>query len=153
MIHQSLRPGVEHRDKADSARKTPLPILGKGGEDLIDRFEQKTQQDLFVAENQGVEEMRNCEDQVEVSDGQQLGAAVVEPFFLCQALTLRTVAVAAGIVGRPLKAAMVAFFKVAAKDRGPADLNQVKDGELFGGQAIFLAIGLAVLPEHISCFI
>jgi len=54
MIHQSLRPGVEHRDKADPARKTPLPVFGKSGEDLIDRFEQKAQQDLFVADSAGI---------------------------------------------------------------------------------------------------
>ena len=64
--------------------------------------------------------MGQGEDDVEVVDGEKVGAPRFEPVRLSQCLTLRAVTVAAGVVdGAPVPAA-VTRFEVTAEGRGTA---------------------------------
>jgi hypothetical protein len=70
--------------------------------------------------------MGKGKDQMKVAARQQLGPALIEPFFLGYGLALGAVAVAARVVGRALVTAMVALLQMAPKGRGAAYLDQVQ---------------------------
>ena len=56
---------------------------------------------------------------MEIADGEQVGRAGGEPVFRRRALALGTMAIAAGVVGDPAVAAILAALEVAA-ERGRA---------------------------------
>ena len=58
--------------------------------------------------------MRQGEDQVKVSTGQEFRLAVVEPLLFGHGLALGTMPVPAGIIGDALKAAGIATFDMTA---------------------------------------
>jgi hypothetical protein len=60
---------------------------------------------------------------MEVLDGKQLRLAFMKPLGPGQRLALRTVSIAARIIGNALVTAMVTFFDVAAECSGPTALN------------------------------
>ncbi len=66
--------------------------------------------------------MRQSKDIVEIRHGQDLGLSVLDPLRFFQALALRAMPVAAGIVGMLLEAARVALLHMTAQIRGPAYL-------------------------------
>ena len=72
---------------------------------------------------------------VKVFDRQQFGLPVFEPLCPVRVLTLRAVAVPAGVVGVAGCVAVVAFFEVAAERRRTADLDGPHDAQLQIGRA------------------
>ena len=82
---------------------------------------------------------RQREDDVEVSDRQQVGLALGEPGARGGALALRTVAVATGVIGDPKVAAVVAAIDMAAERRGAAVLDRRHDLQL--GEAQMPGLG------------
>jgi hypothetical protein len=94
---------------------------------LIDSGKQDVQGGCFVGQNNGVQLMRQGEYQVEVTAGQQFRFAVIEPFFLCQGLAFRAMAVTAGVVGNLLKCTLVASLNMAPQSGGSAYLDMVHD--------------------------
>jgi hypothetical protein len=126
MVNQGLRPGVQNSDKAQLADKAPFSIFSKELEHLCCGFKQQPQKNTLVAHYQRVQLMGQGKDQMKVAAGQQLGPALIEPFFFGYGLTLGTVPVAARVVGWALVTAMVALLQMASKGRGAAYLDQVQ---------------------------
>jgi hypothetical protein len=67
--------------------------------------------------------MRQGEDKMKISTGQEFGFPVVEPFFFDQGLTFGTMPVPAGIIRNAFKTAMAALLHMPAKFRGTTGFN------------------------------
>jgi hypothetical protein len=67
---------------------------------------------------------------------QQFLPAVIEPLFFDDGPSFGTMPDPAGVIGRALKPAMIAFFHMAAQLRREAGFDHVHDFELFGGDEI-----------------
>jgi hypothetical protein len=89
---------VQHGGEAD-ARAQMLWVGGDGGERLGGGPEQEVVDGGLVVERDGADRRRQGEDDMIVGNRQQLRLAVFEPLPRGGGLALRTVAIAAGIVG------------------------------------------------------
>ncbi len=78
---------------------------------------------------------------------QEAGEALLDPLRLAQALTLGTVPVAAGIVGRTFVPASVAHVQVSAQRRGATRFDGVHRRTLVGADWVPLPVHLAVGAE------
>jgi len=87
---------------------------------------------------------------VEVLGGQQFGTAVLQPVFACDALTLGTVAVAAGAVPNVGELAVVAPFDGAAQHRRTAGFDGLHQAVLMQGQGMRLAVRRAMLSKDVG---
>ena len=91
------------------------------------------------------------EHDVEVGHRQQLGLARLEPFGARQALALRAVPIAAGVVGATNQSAIGTVLDMPAQRRRPARLDRRHDAAL--GAAEMVGVGLpicrAVAAENI----
>jgi hypothetical protein len=58
--------------------------------------------------------MRQGKDQMKITAGQQFSFTIIEPAFLEQCLTFRTMSITAGVVGYALKRTVIALLKMAA---------------------------------------
>ena len=112
-------PGVEHSGDADPGAE----MLGIGG-DGQQRFGRCLEQCIIdprlVLVCDVGDRGRQGEDEVEVGHGQEIGFSLRQPVPRGGALTLRAVAVAAGVVGDLAVAAVLTSRDVAAERRGPA---------------------------------
>jgi len=89
-------------------------ILGKGGECRCGGAEQEIVDNPRSVERERTELVGQGEDDMEVVDGQQIGAAGLEPVGLSQGLTLRAMAISTGMVdGAPVPAAVTGFEMTA----------------------------------------
>ena len=95
VIHEGLRPGVEHGNKTELARKVPGGVFGECLKCLVDCGKKKIEGDSFVAEDKWIQLMREGEDQMKVAAGKDFCPAVIEPLFFNQGLALGTVPVPA----------------------------------------------------------
>jgi len=109
MIFESLIPGMQDGDDPDGSLQTGAAKLQQGP---TDGFKEQAQENLFVGEDQTVENVRQGKHQMEVSYGQKLRGLLIKPLGLGQRLAFGTVAVTAGVISRVLKAASVALLKV-----------------------------------------
>ena len=111
-------PGVEHGGGADAGAEVP-GIGGDGEQRLGRRAEQQVVDHRLVLVGDRGDLGRQREDHVEVADRQQIGLAGGEPVLRRRALALGAMAVAAGVVGDPAVAAVLAALDMAA-ERGRA---------------------------------
>jgi hypothetical protein len=105
---------MEHGQDADAGPQ----VLGIGGDlqqGLRGTAKQQVVQQLRMAHRQRIELFRYGEDDVEVGNRQQLGATLLQPFLLLQALALRTMPVAAGVVDDLAGAALGTLVGMPAK--------------------------------------
>src|SRR5213592_446787 len=98
MMGERRAPGVEHGGDADAGAEV-LGIGRDGERGLGRRLEQEIVDHGLVLIGDVGDRTRQREYHVEVRHGQQLGFAFGEPLLGCRSLTLRTVPVAAGVVG------------------------------------------------------
>src|SRR3990167_3237042 len=142
VVFEGLIPGVQDGDDAHGSTKTGAAKLKQG---LTDGFEEKAEENLFVGEDQAVENVRQGKDQMKVTHGQKLRGLPLKPLGLGQRLAFRAVAVTAGVVGRVLKAASVALLEMTSQLSRAADLNGPHDLFMGGGKEMRLAVALPVL--------
>ncbi|MFK4649796.1 hypothetical protein ABIF96_008426 [Bradyrhizobium ottawaense] len=95
MVRQRLPPGVEDGDDADPGAE-PAWIGGERRHCLGGGFEQDRINDGLVLKGDRGDRSRQCEDDVEIGNRQQVGFSRGEPRGSGWPLTLRTVPVAAG---------------------------------------------------------
>ena len=125
-------PGVEHGGDAD-ARAEVLRIGGDRQHRLRCRPEQQVVDQRLVVEGDVGDLGGQREHDVEVADRQQVGLALGQPGARRCALALGTVPVAAGVVGDPPMAAVLAGLDVTAERSGAAMLDRRHDLELVRG--------------------
>jgi len=93
VLREILSPRVQHRRDADRAAEVPR-IVAEDEQRVGGRTEEQRVDHTRIALRQGVEGMRQGEDDVEVRNGQQVGAVCREPPFLRERLALGAVAIA-----------------------------------------------------------
>jgi hypothetical protein len=86
MVHEVLRPSVEHGNEPNFAMKVPGGVFGKSSKCFLDRTKEDIEGNSFVAEYNRVKLMGQGEDQVKVTAGKQFCLAVIEPPFFDQGL-------------------------------------------------------------------
>ena len=116
MMGERRAPGVEHGGEAD-ARAQMLGVGGDGGQRLGGGPEQEVVDGGLVLERDRADRRRQGEDDMIGGDRQEFGLALGEPLPRRRALTLRAVAVAAGIVGDAFVRAVLATLDVTAERR------------------------------------
>lgn len=109
-----LAPGVQHRGDADRGAEM-LRVGGDRGERLGRRGEQQTVHGGLVLVGDGADRGRQREHDVEVGDWQQLGFAAFEPGLRRSPLALRTMAIAARVVGDARVGAVHASLDMTAE--------------------------------------
>ena len=122
-----LIPGVEDTGDAQLAFQF---VFGKAQEGFGHRAEEDVEDRFFVAECQGIEFVGQCEDGMEVGDGQEFGLSGGEPAGFGERLTFGAMTVPAGVIRVARKAASIALLEVAAQSNGAASLDGSHDFEM-----------------------
>src|SRR5580700_7736863 len=122
MMGEGRAPGVEDGGEAD-ARAEMLRVGGDDDQRLGGRSEQQVVEGGLVVERDGADRRREGEDDVMVRDRQEIGFALRQPLARRRALTLRAVAVAAGVVGDAFVRAVLTALDVTAKRGGATGLD------------------------------
>src|SRR5271169_2211495 len=126
MVGHRRAPAVEHGGDADAGAEM-LWIGGDREQCLGRRAEQQIVDHRLVLVGNRGDLGRQGEDQVEIADREQVGLAGGEPVLRRRALALGTMAVAAGVVGDPAVAAILAALDMAAeaaeRQRSMADIT------------------------------
>ena len=151
MVRQRLSPGVEDGDDADLGAE-PAWIGGERRHRLGGGLEQDGIDDGLVLEGDRGDRRRQCEDDVEIGNRQQVGFSRGEPRGSGWPLTLRTVPIAAGIIGDACRAAVVASLHVAAERLGPARHDRAHHAPLDPTEmtGMYTAIGVAMPAQNIG---
>jgi len=143
VLREILPPRVQHRGNADHPAKV-LRIAAEG-EQRVDRGAEEQRVDhARIALRERIEQMRECKDDVEVRNGQEVGVARREPSFLGERLTLGAMPVAAGVVRDPHRAAAVTRLPMPAEDGGAAGLDRAQHSLLDGGEAVRATVRVAM---------
>ena len=129
MMLQCLSPGVQHRSRADLCTE----VTWLGG-DVTHSIGRSTEQDgvdrALVLERDLGCRRRQGEDDMVVGYRQQLGLTRLKPLGACQALALRAMPVAAGVVGAANQTAVAALLDVPSERRRSAELDRCHDTSL-----------------------
>jgi hypothetical protein len=120
---------VQHGGEPDAGAK----VLGVGrnrDQGLGGGFEQQVIDDRLVLIGDVGDRPRQGEDDMEIGYGQQLGLAVGQPLLGSHGLALRTVPVAAGVIGDAQVGAGLTAFDMTAQRRCSAALDRRHDLQL-----------------------
>ncbi len=110
MVVKPLIPCVQDTDKAQLAAQLVFP---KAQQRLRDSFEQKRQHHGFVVQDNNVQFVGQCKDDVKVADRKQLLFAGLDPSFSGYLLAFGAMPVAAGMVDNAFGAALRAALNMA----------------------------------------
>jgi hypothetical protein len=150
MEREGLAPGVEDGGDAGFPAQV-LGIASEGFERIRSRVEEEIVDQAGPGQGQAVQRVGQSEDDVEVGDGEQIGASCFEPVLLVEALALGAVAVAAGVVDGAAVAAAVTLLEVSAQGGGAAGRESAQDLVLKGAHRMRGAVAGPVpaddLPE------
>ena len=119
MMREGLPPCMQDGDHAGVGAKM-LGIGANYAKGLRRGFKENIVDERLVLESDRRDWRRHGEDDMEIGNGQQFGAAVREPLEARQTLTLGAVPIATGIVGDADIAAILASLDMTAKRRRPA---------------------------------
>ena len=123
MVGERRSPGVQHGGEPD-ARAEMLGVGCNGDQGLGRDLEQQVIDDRLVVIGDVGDRSRQGEDDMEVGNWQQFGLAVGQPLLGSDGLALRTMPVAAGIVGDAQVGALRAAFDMAAQSSGAASFDR-----------------------------
>ena len=129
MVLQGLTPGMQHRDRADLCAE-----VTRVRRNVTHRLGSRPKQDgvdhALVLERDLGHWRRQGEDHVVVGHRQQLGLARLEPLGARQTLALRTMSIAAGVVGAADQPAVAALLDVPTKHGRATGLDRRHDAPL-----------------------
>ncbi len=151
MMRQRLPPCVQNSDDADLGAEPPR-VGGERRHRFGRRREQDRVDDGLVLERDGGDRRGQCEHDVEIGNRQKLRLACGKPLRPRHALTLRAMAVAAGIVGDAGHAAIVARLDVTT-ERGCATRNDRAHHAPFDAaqmSGVGQTIGVAMPTQNVS---
>jgi len=133
VLRQCRSPGVEHGGDADACAQ--VLGIGRDRQHRLGRcLEQQVIDCGLVVERDVCDLGGHCEDDVEVSNRQQVGLALGQPCACGSTLALGTVPVAAAVVRDPPVTAVLASLDMTAQGGGAAMLNRRHDLELMKAQ-------------------
>jgi hypothetical protein len=114
MESESLRPGVQHGDRAGCRSQSALT---NGVERAQGASEEQRVSLAAIHQEEGMERVGHGEDDVKVLHREQAPALRLHPTCLLQALALWAMAITTGVVERLLTAAPIAHLEMAPKRR------------------------------------
>lgn len=123
MLHL-LTPSVEHSEEPDLCSK----MLGGScyfEQRFCSRLEENPVDYTFILQSERGKLLRHGEDHVKVRHRQQLAATISQPPFPGCSLTLRAMAIPAGVVGNNAVTAPVTRVHMTAENGCPAVLNRM----------------------------
>jgi hypothetical protein len=91
---------------------------------LGDGFEQQIVNEARVLIRDGAKRLGQCEHDMEVIDGQEISLSGLEPAFGGTGLTLRAMAVAAGVIGDRVRVALLTAQPMATELGGSAAFDR-----------------------------
>ena len=150
MVVQVLTPGMEHGDEPDLDAQM-LGICRDDAQRLGCGLEQDRVDRRLVLEGDGGYRRRYGEYDMEVGHRKQVSLPGLQPIRTGLPLTLRTMPIAAGIVGTPNLPAGGARFDVSAERRRPAQFDGAHDATLDAAEVtrMRMAIGIAMTAENV----
>ena len=153
MMCQRLPPSMQDREAADLCPE-PSRIGGQRGHGLNGGFEQDRIDGGLVLEGDGGDRRRQGEHDVEIGDRQQFALSILQPLCSRRALTLRTMPIAARVVGDARRAAIVASLDMTAERRRSARRDRAHDAPLGPPHmpGVIAKIGLAMATQDIRDF-
>src|SRR4030095_13443461 len=113
-------------------------------------MEQHVVQQPGVAQRQRIELFRQGEDDMKVRQRQQLDAALLQPALLVQALTLRAMPIATGVVDDLACPAMSALVDMTAQGGGAAGFDGFQRPPLGPAETMTLAEGRPEASDDLS---
>ena len=145
VMGQCLPPGVQDRQAADLPSE-PARIGGQRGHGPDGALEQHRIDGGLVLEGDGRDRRGQREHDVEIGNRQQFSLALRQPLRSRRSLTLRTMPIAARVVGDARRTAIVAGFHVPAKHRRSACRDRANDAPLRPPDmsGVVAKIGLAI---------
>ncbi len=151
MVGERLAPSVQDSDAADPGAKSAW-IGGERRHRLCRGPEQDRVGDGLVLEGDRGDWRGQREDDVEIGDRQKFALTFGEPLGSRRPLTLRTAPVAAGVIGDPRRAAVVAGLDMSAERRRPARNYGAHDTPLDTTQmtGMLTAIGIAMAAQDVG---
>ena len=148
VLREILSPRVQNRRDPDCAAEMPR-VSPEGEERIGGRAEEKRVDHARIALRERVEVVRQGEDDVEVRNGQQVGAPRREPPLFGEGLTLRTMPIATGVIGDPHSAAAVTRLPMAAEHGGAAGRDRPQGSVLHRREPVRASIGVAVVADDV----
>jgi hypothetical protein len=149
MEEEILSPAVQDGREADFSPQV-FGIPREHGECAGRGVEEEIVEGALVAQGQGVEFMGESEDEVEVADRQQAFQAVLQPLGSLEGLTLRAMAVAAGIVGDANVSATSAGIAVPTQCGTSTLFDPTHHPALRSRGLVDTTIFLTVYPENVG---
>ena len=150
-MRQRLSPGMEDGDTADLGAE-PSRIGGERRDGFCCGLEQDRINDGLVLKSDRGDRRGKCKDEVEIGYRQQVGLTRGEPLGPGSPLTLRTVPIAAGIIGDARQAAVVASLDVPAQCLGSTRNNGAHHAPLDAAEmtGMVTTIGIAMPAQNIG---
>src|SRR6185312_8196532 len=109
MMQQILAPGMKNAEEADVCAEM-FGIARDGEQRFGGGAKQNAIDGLLVIKREARERLGQSEDDVKIFDRQQFSLPALQPLDTVRPLTLRTMAVAAGVIAVARVAALAAFF-------------------------------------------
>ena len=148
VLREILAPRVQNRRDADGAAEMSR-VSPEGEQRVGSRAKQERIDHARIALRERVEVVRQGEDDVEVRNGQQVGAPRREPPRCGEHLTLRTMSIATGVVGNPHGAAAVTRLLMAAERGGAAGRDSPQGSVLHRGEPVRALVGVAMVADDV----
>jgi hypothetical protein len=134
MVEKKLRPRVKHGGEADTGSEV-LGVLRNLGKSLGCSAEEEVVRDAWIGEEDGVEFLRDGEDDVMIFDGEDILLACLDPSGLVETPTFGAVAITAGVIPDLRMPAGVADLDVAPECRRAAARDRAHRPLLLGGES------------------
>jgi hypothetical protein len=151
MMIEVLSPGVQDGGEADLSAEMP-GIAGDRRQRLCGGLEQEPVDLGLILERDGGDRSGQREHDVEIGSGQEFGLARLHPSLRRRPLALRTMAVAARVVGDARIGAILTSLDMTAERFGATNLDSRHDATLGEAQMglVCSAPGVAVAAEHVA---
>lgn len=149
VLQQVLTPGMQKGEEAHFPAEA-LRVTAQREQGFRGGLKQEVVDNRLVLKGDFGGFLWDREDHVEILDRQQVGFAVFDPLPARRVLTLRAMAIPAGIVGDMKVIALAALFDMTAECRRAADLDRTQHAKLLVRQRMSLTVGLAVLSNNVG---
>src|SRR5712691_7340986 len=125
VLREGLAPRVEDRGDPNRAAEM-LRIAPEGEQRVGGRAEEERVEHARIALCEGIDVVRQGEDDMKVRNWEQFGAARGEPPFFGERLALRAMAIATGVIGNPHGATAVTRLPMPAEQGGATGLDRAE---------------------------
>jgi len=145
-----LVPGMQDGDESHLSAQAVSGVTAEAQEGFGDRGKQDSEHGFLIAENDGIKLVGEREYGVKVAHRQKFRLAGFKPSFARDVLALGAVSIAAGVIGDPLSATVIALLDAAA-EIGRSAVNELGyDLVLMGLKGVCFLILRDMLPKNIG---